>query len=60
MIHDRDINAASNIRDEGLQLLAGGHLATASGEKVRPSKGTAFARCFSLKEECPCLIAGEL
>ncbi|MEG4396978.1 hypothetical protein, partial [Microcoleus sp. BROC3] len=30
------------IRDEGLRLLAGGHLATASGQRVRPSKGTAF------------------
>nr|MDZ8057114.1 hypothetical protein [Nostoc sp. EkiNYC01] len=46
-----------NIRDEGLRILsqcgldglrrratgvAGGHLATASGQRVRPSKGTAF------------------
>ena len=81
---DRDINAAKNIRDEGLRILrvrnfevsskcktqrtsmgrskfapqscsrqAGGHLANASGERVRPSKGTAFTRHFSMKEEFP-------
>lgn len=53
MINDRDINAAKNIRDEGLRLLAVGHIASASGERVRPSKGTAFRRHRSVKEESP-------
>ncbi len=48
---DRDINAAKNIRDEGLRIMAVGRIASASGERVRPSKGTAFARHFSAKEE---------
>ena len=37
--HDRDINAAICIRDEGLRLLALGTSATASGESVRPKRG---------------------
>ena len=49
--YHRNINAVINIRDEGLRMLAVGHIATASGERVRPIKGTAFTRHHSAKEE---------
>jgi putative transposase len=54
-VHDREINASKNIRDEGLRILGVGRIPIASGERVRPSKGTAFTRHPSMKEESPLL-----
>lgn len=37
--HDRDVNAARNIRDEGLRMLAAGTVASAGGGNVRHGRG---------------------
>jgi putative transposase len=57
--HDRDINAAINIRNEAQRMIAAGIVATANGGAVSQAKGRKSSVLLApLKSEAPSFRAG--